>query len=419
MTSPNPPLADTPGAPVRARRGRDVGEAHRVSTPLELLFDLVFVVAIALAAQQLHHGVMEHHTGRARAAFLAAFSAIWWAWMNYTWFASAYDDDSAVLRLLTLLQMGGALVFATGIGGLFQGDFRVGVLGYAVMRMALVVQWLLAARGDPVHRAACLRYAAGVTFVQVLWIARLALPLEWAWPSFVALMALELAVPVWAERPGMTPWHPHHIAERYGLLVIITLGECVLGTTNAVAGIWQAQGWSLNLALVGLAGTSLAFALWWMFFLQPSGDALHHHRDRAFLWGYGHYVVFASAAAVGASLEVVADVLKAHGEVATAAHAGAEAHGVSPLYAITLLAAAVAVFIASFSFIYARTTRTEDKVLGLTLLCLACVALGPLAVALLHVPLAWAMLLLPLGPAIVIVHHERGRKRHAERFAVR
>ena len=158
-----------------------------------------------------------------------------------------------------------------------------------------------------------MRYALGVTLVQVLWIARLVMPVSWAWPTFIAFMALELAVPVWAERPGMTPWHPHHIAERYGLLVIITLGECVLGATNSVAGIYQSQGWSLELALVGLGATSLVFSLWWMYFLQPMGDALHHHRDRAFLWGYGHFVVFASAAAVGASLEVVADVLKAEG----------------------------------------------------------------------------------------------------------
>lgn len=415
MTPNSSSVAGAHEAPSRARRGRDVGEAHRVSTPLELLFDLVFVVAIALSAQQLHHGVMEHHTGMALASFLAAFVAIWWAWMNYTWFASAYDDDSPLFRLLTLVQMGGALLFATGIDGLFRGDFKVSVTGYAVMRMALVVQWLLAARGDSAHRPACLRYALGVTLVQVLWIARLVMPVSWAWPTFIAFMALELAVPVWAERPGMTPWHPHHIAERYGLLVIITLGECVLGATNSVAGIYQSQGWSLELALVGLGATSLVFSLWWMYFLQPMGDALHHHRDRAFLWGYGHFVVFASAAAVGASLEVVADVLKAEGAAGAAAEV---AHGVSPLYAITLLAAAVAAFIASFAFIYARTTRPQDPVLGWTLLCLACVALGPLAVWLLGVPLAWAMLLLPLGPTVAIVHHERGRRLHAERFAL-
>ena len=322
-----------------------------MATPLELLFDLSFVVAIALAASQLHHGVKEHHTGPALAGFVAAFSAIWWAWMNYTWFASAYDDDSAVFRLLTMLQTVGVLIFAAGVPGLFNGDFRAGVLGYAVMRLALVVQWLLAARGDPACAATCRRFALGITLVQALWIARLWFPVEWLWPTFVLFMACELAVPIIAERRHRTPWHAHHIAERYSLLLIITLGEVVLGATNAVAGKWQSFGWTLNLALVGLGSTMLAFALWWMYFLLPSGDALHRHRERGFFWGYGHFFIFASAAAVGAGLEVVADVLEEGKQaaagiadgghaVAPAGHAGNAAHGVSPLYAISIVALA-------------------------------------------------------------------------------
>ena len=404
-----------------------------MATPLELLFDLSFVVAIALAASQLHHGVMEHHTGPALAGFVAAFSAIWWAWMNYTWFASAYDDDSAVFRLLTLLQMVGVLIFAAGVPGLFNGDFRAGVLGYAVMRLALVAQWLLAGRGDPACARTCRRYAIGITAVQVLWIARLWFPAEWVWPSFVLFMAFELAVPPWAERARETPWHAHHIAERYSLLLIITLGEVVLGATNAVAGMWQSFGWTLNLALVGLGSTMLVFALWWMYFLLPSADALHRHRERSYFWGYGHFFIFASAAAVGAGLEVVADVLKAGKEAAASAlaetghaaavatqagHAANEAHGVSPLYAITMVALAQGLFMVSLWVIYARTTRAAAGQGLLTLACVACVALGPLAVWL-GAPLPWGLLLLSLGPAIAIVYNEHGRRHCQDAFAVR
>ena len=109
------------------------------------------------------------------------------------------------------------------------------MLGYAVMRLALVVQWLLAARGDPACAATCRRFALGITLVQALWIARLWFPVEWLWPTFVLFMACELAVPIVAKRRHGTPWHAHHIAERYSLLLIITLGEVVLGATNAVA----------------------------------------------------------------------------------------------------------------------------------------------------------------------------------------
>lgn len=403
-------------APKAALRGRDIHEAHRVSTPLELLFDLTFVVAISQAAAQLHHGVIEHHAAQALAGYLLAFAAIWWAWMNYTWFASAYGDDSVLFRVLTLLQMGGVLVLATGIPGLFEGQFLAGVAGYVVMRLALCAQWLLAAAGDPAQRRTCLRYAGGIALVQIGWIVFLglagssALPGASRWAALAALWLCELAVPVWAERAGTTPWHAHHIAERYGLMVIIVLGECVLGATNTIAGMWQAHGWSLDLALLGLAGTLLIFCLWWMYFLLPSADALHHHRERAFGWGYGHYVLFASVAAVGSGLDVVADAVRSR-------HEGG-AQGVSPLQAIGMVALAEAIFVASLWALHRHAARAEDRQLPLMLVSVAAIALGPLAVAS-HLPLPWGLLLLSAGPLAAIIYNEHGRRHCTEYFTVR
>jgi low temperature requirement protein LtrA len=85
---------------------RTVDEPHRASTQLELLFDLTFVVAVAAVVKQLGHGVAEGHAGEVVVPFLLVFFAIWWAWMNFTWFASSYDTDDVPYRLLTLLQMG-------------------------------------------------------------------------------------------------------------------------------------------------------------------------------------------------------------------------------------------------------------------------------------------------------------------------
>jgi len=94
---------------------RDADERHRVSTPLELLFDLTFVVAVSQAAAQLAASVEHDDIGHAVVGYLMVFFAIWWAWMNFTWFASAYDTDDWVYRLLTMLQMVGVLILALGI----------------------------------------------------------------------------------------------------------------------------------------------------------------------------------------------------------------------------------------------------------------------------------------------------------------
>ena len=150
-------------------RPRRPDEEHRTATPLELLFDLCFVVAVASAAAQLHHAVSEDHAVSGVLGYLAVFFAIWWAWMNSTWFASAFDTDDGVYRLTTLLQMAGVLVLAAGVPVVAQDrDFRIVTLGYVVMRLAMVGQWLRAAASAPRFRGPALRYAVLVTGVQAL-----------------------------------------------------------------------------------------------------------------------------------------------------------------------------------------------------------------------------------------------------------
>ena len=89
----------------RPMRARDVHQPHRAATSLELLFDLVTVIAVASAAAGLHHAIADGHATDGVVRFAMAFFGIWWAWMNYTWFASAYDNDDVLFRLLTLAIM--------------------------------------------------------------------------------------------------------------------------------------------------------------------------------------------------------------------------------------------------------------------------------------------------------------------------
>ena len=121
--------------------GRDIDESHRVPTPLEMLFDLTFVVAIAIAGTPLHHAVAEHHLAQGLAGYLTTFAAVGWAWMTFTWIASAYDTDDAHYRLCTMLQMVGVLVLAAGVPKASQGDFAIVTFGYVVMRAGLVALW--------------------------------------------------------------------------------------------------------------------------------------------------------------------------------------------------------------------------------------------------------------------------------------
>ncbi|MEU9198004.1 low temperature requirement protein A [Streptomyces hundungensis] len=300
-------------------------EDHRASTPLELFFDLCFVVAVAQAGARLVHALAEGHVGAGLAGYAVVFFAIWWAWMNFTWFASAYDIDDPLYRVVTLVQITGVLVLAAGVPRAFDdGDFTIAVIGYIVMRLALTSQWLRAAASsrDTAERRVCLRYAAGLVVCQLGWIGMLFVPKSshvWVFP----LLALaELSVPLLAERDHTTSWHPRHIAERYGLFTLIVLGETVSAATIAVQEALDEHDELGDLLPLAAGGLLIVFAAWWIYFAVPIHDRLRSNRQ-AFAWGYGHYVVLASAAAIGAGLEVAIEqaVGKAHISAVAAAAA--------------------------------------------------------------------------------------------------
>jgi low temperature requirement protein LtrA len=158
-----------------------------------------------------------------------------------------------------------------------------------------------------------------VAAVQVLWLLRLAVPESWpVVPIFVVLVILELAVPIWAERApgGPTTYHPHHIAERYGLFTIIVLGESVAAATVAFRGALDEGEHVAGLIQLAVSGLVVVFGLWWLYFDRSAHHLLSSLRA-SMLWGYGHYFIFASAAAVGAGLGVSIDHVTHHAEISS------------------------------------------------------------------------------------------------------
>lgn len=289
---------------------RDPAQPHRTASTLELFFDLVFVVAVSIASAQLHHALSHGDFVHGITSYAMVFFAVWWAWMNFTWFATSFGTDDWLYRITTIVQMGGVLVFAAGIPTAFeQGDFTIAVLGYIVMRVAMVAQWLRASRGAGELRAATRRYAFGIAAVQVLWVLFLLIP---SGPlqivAFAAFALIEVSVPVFAEHRRQTPWHPHHITERYGLFTLIVLGESLLASANAIIDAGHELESFVPLISISVLTLVVTASLWWIYFWPP------HHRaitsfGRSLRYGYTHYFVFAAAAAFSAGIEVEIDVL--------------------------------------------------------------------------------------------------------------
>ena len=398
----------------RRRRlaGRDPGEWRRTATPLELLFDLTLVVAFGIAADELARYLAEGVVWPAIGAFAFATFAVAWAWINYSWFASAYDTDDWVFRLATLVQMVGVIVLALGLEQAFASivegdtlDNGVMVAGYVVMRVAMVFLWAQVARDDPQRRRVAVDYLWTISVAQVFWVvlAIVDLPIEATFALALVLLAVEMSGPLIAARlHGGTPWHAHHIAERYGLLVIITLGEGILGTVASInAVVHGAAGWTVTAAVVATAGIGLIFGAWWTYFFIPWAEVLTLHRERAFVWSYGHLVIFGSLAAIGAGLHVAAYQIE---------------HKATLTETETVLCTVVpvAIYVLALYVLYASFTRHLDP-FHLSLLAGSAAFLGlSVALAAVGAGVASCLLVLMLTPFVTVVGYETLGHRHVE-----
>ena len=401
--------AESPGHPrvhahhVRRMAGRDPHEQHRVATPLELLFDLTFVIAFGVAASELSHMLAAGHVGVGLIAFLFATFATCWAWINFTWFASAYDTDDWIYRVLTMVQMVGVLILALGIPPFYASiehgehlDNSLIVAGYVVMRGAMVAQWLRAARQNPERRSASLTYALVITIVQIGWIASIFLPLTVTvgLVVFAVLAGLEMTGPWLAEtRRGGTPWHAHHIAERYGLLAIIALGEGVVGTVASLGAVVTEHGWTPDAVILAVAGTGLTFGMWWIYFAIPAADLLHAHRERSFSFGYLHIAVFGAIVGTGAGLHTAAYYVEEHSEL-------------GPVGTVLSVVVPVGVFIGLVFLLYGLMMGSWDA-LHLVLAALSvAVLVGAVAAAAAGVPMTSCLLIVTAAPLVSVVGFE-------------
>jgi low temperature requirement protein LtrA len=275
-------------------------------------------------------------------------------------------------RIATLVQISGVLVYAAGVPRAFNdNDWTVAVIGYLIMRVALTTQWLRAAASEagPARRTA-LEYTASLVVCQLAWVGLLFVPDGAKRWLFIVLVAAELLIPLVAERNQQTPWHPHHIVERYGLFTIIVLGETMFASTIAVQSALDENEALGELLPIAGGGLLIIFSAWWIYFAVPAHERLVSNRQ-AIPWGYGHVLIFGSAAAIGAGIEVSIE------------HVVGKAH-ISAVAANAAVTVPVALFLFTVWLLHARHfKRTLPQQLTLpvaTLAVLACTFAGDWAV---------------------------------------
>ena len=241
-----------------------------------------------------------------------------------------------------------------------------------------------------------------IGIAQIGWVtlAILDLPIGTTLALLIPLYLLEMSGPFLAERKTPTPWHPHHIAERYGLLVIITLGEVILGTVAALNALVHGEkGWTVDAALLAIAGVGLTFGCWWMYFSVPWAEPLVRYRLRGWLFGYGHLVIFGSLAAMGAGLHVAALLLEGKSEI-------------GPTGTVLTVALPVAIFGLSFYGIYSGLMHEHDPFHLLLVAGTSAFLVAGVVLAAAGVSMSVCLIVLALAPVVTIVGYETLGHRH-------
>jgi low temperature requirement protein LtrA len=373
---------------------RRFGKEERHATWLELFFDLCFVAAVAALADGLHHD--PSFAGILR--FAGLFVPVWWAWMGFTWYATAFDNDDALFRVCCLAAMLAVIVLAATVGSVGTGgDTTVFVFAYAALQLVLAGLFLRVWRhATPAIRPFCARYGLGDALGAGVWLVSLGVGeparyVVWALGMFVLMSTPVLAVRSYAGRA----FDPMHIPERYGLFTLIVLGESIVAVVAGTASI-SIVGLP---AFVGAAGFVLAACVWWIYFDFVKAAGLRRENlFSAFTWGYGHLLIFAGIAAAAVGVEFAIEAA-AHDDRLGGAERAA-------------LCGGLAAFLLAISAIHAITTQRWDATLGGRLAAAVGVAMVGVVGAAFSAPLVIGVLMLVF---LGLLTSEIARARFAER----
>ncbi|MGF1481895.1 MAG: low temperature requirement protein A [Cyanophyceae cyanobacterium] len=287
--------------PPRLRIHEDDQPRH--ATWLELFYDLLFVVAVS----QLAHNLSQDVSVVGFFSFVALFLPVWWAWIGTTFYANRFDSDDSGRRLLMGLQMLAIAALAVNIHhGLGETSFGF-ALSYAAARFILVFEYLWAGKHIPTARGLAYYYAGGFAIAAAIWLVSAWVPMPFRFILWAIGLAIDFATPLTAQKyqRQLLP-HLEHLPERFGLFVIIVLGEAIIAVVSGIAEVnWQAM-----CALAAIFGFVIAFSLWWLYFENVGGASLRKAgtAGRIFIfqvWLYAHLPLVMGLAATGVGVEHV------------------------------------------------------------------------------------------------------------------
>lgn len=287
-------------APPRLQTMGDGG--HRTATWLELFYDLAFVVAIAILGERL----LDDTTWTGLWSFFGYFALLWWLWASHTFYADRYDTDDLVYRLWAAAQMVAVLVMAASLAHGPSESTTVFAAGYAGARLVLLALYWRVYRYVSETRRLVTGYLIGFGTAAVVWLASVFVPDPARFGVWGIAFAIDLATPWVVRRQQATvPLDESHLPERFGLFVILVLGESLAAVVAGLSHI----GWTTSSLVAAILGVLLATLLWWLYFDNAEGSVVRRRNIEGKTWRptgwiYSHLPLAAALAIVGVALDL-------------------------------------------------------------------------------------------------------------------
>ena len=246
----------TEAASGRARRLTATMREEETVTPLELFFDLVFVLALTQCTALM----ADEPTWEGLAKGVLVLGVLWWCWVGYAWLTSVVDPEEDAVRLVIFAAMAGLLVVGLCVPEAFDDAALIFALAYAFVRCAHIALFMLASRDDPLFRTSVVGLAISTAIGTGLLVGA----------SFAdgvlqgALWAVALAIDMGGPYLfGAEGWKlmPEHFCERHALIIIIALGESIVAV-----GVGAEERVGAGIVAAAAFGTAVAAALWWLYF---------------------------------------------------------------------------------------------------------------------------------------------------------
>ncbi len=287
-----------------ALRIGEENNSERHATWLELFYDLVFVAVIAKLAHDLNQDFSAYGFFR----FLVLFTSIWWSWVSSTLYSTRFDTDDPLHRFLTGIQMFFLTILATNVHNGLGENSASFAFAYALVRTVNVIEYQRVLRHVSVVRKLTSVLVRNFGIIGAIWLVSTLVPIPLRWLLWLVALILDFVTPLSIGKLSIqfAPNH-FHLPERFGLFIIIVLGESIIGVIN---GFVQQPQSILSILSLGF-GISIAFSIWWIYFDNLGGSAIESARACSCrvwayqLWLYMHLPLAISLTVTGVGIEKI------------------------------------------------------------------------------------------------------------------